>query len=448
MLRRLITLALALAFVAAPALAQQKYEAKWESLDKRPTPAWFQEAKFGIFIHFGVYSVPGWAPKGKYAEWYWKNMETEKKKETLAFHNKTYGEKFKYQDFAPMFKAEMFDPAEWADIFQRAGARYVVLTSKHHEGFCLWPNAQAWNWNSVDVGPHRDICKELTDAVRAKGLKMGFYFSLYEWYNPLYKSDLGKYVDQHMIPQIKDLVTRYQPSLLWTDGEWDHPSSAWKAEEILAWLFNEAPNRDEIAIDDRWGKETRGVHGGYYTTEYFKVHGKEVSAYDKPWEECRGIGASFGVNRNENLEDYQSRDSLIKMLVEIVSRGGNLLLDIGPNADGTIPVIMEERLLQMGEWLKLNGEAVYGTQAGPLKDLGWGRTTAKGDKLFIHILEWPKNNAIQLPRMERAIKSACMLADSAKTPLKVEASANGATIQVLPEFKDTAATVVALELAQ
>jgi alpha-L-fucosidase len=447
MLKRFAALALLVACMAAPALAAgEKYEANWTSLDKRPTPAWFQDAKFGIFIHWGLYSVPGWAPKGKYAEWYWKNMETEKKKETLAFHNKTYGEKFKYQDFAPMFKAEMFDPAEWADIFQRAGAKYIVLTSKHHEGFCLWPNPQAWNWNSVDVGPHRDLCKDLTDAVKAKGLKMGFYYSLYEWYNPLYKSDMKAYVSQHMIPQIKDLVTRYQPSILWTDGEWEHPSQAWKAEEALAWLFNDSPVKDEVAINDRWGKETRGVHGGYYTTEYFKVHGKEVSAYDRPWEECRGIGASFGVNRNENLEDYQSRDSLVKMLVEIVSRGGNLLLDIGPNADGTIPVIMEERLLQLGEWLKANGEAVYGTQAGPLKDLGWGRTTAKGNKLYVHILDWPKDNVIKLAGLKGTVKSATMLADAAKTPLKLDKAENALTIHVLPEFKDTAATVVALEL--
>ena len=145
-----------------------------------------------------------------------------------------------YQDFAPMFKAEHFDPAQWADLFKQAGARYVVLTSKHHEGFPLWPSEQSWNWNSVDIGPHRDLCGDLSTAVKEAGLHMGFYFSLYEWFNPLYRSNLEQYVDNHMIPQMKDLVTRYEPDIFWPDGEWDHPSEKWKSTEFLAWLYNES----------------------------------------------------------------------------------------------------------------------------------------------------------------------------------------------------------------
>ncbi len=167
-------------------------------------PQWFEDSKFGIFIHWGVYSVPSWGPTGdsigvydKYSEWYWnKLMNTESKvnKYFKQFHLKTYGPNFKYQDFAPMFKAELFNPDDWAGLFKKAGARYVVLTSKHHEGFTLWPSAQSWNWNSVDVGPHRDLCGDLTASVKKEGLHMGFYYSLYEWYNPVYKTDLESYV--------------------------------------------------------------------------------------------------------------------------------------------------------------------------------------------------------------------------------------------------------------
>ena len=370
---RLTILLLALSPLAAWA---EKYEANWKSLDARPIPGWFDEAKFGIFIHWGVYSVPAWGLKGSYAEWYWDALQ-KKDSPTSIFHNKTYGPNFKYQDFASRFTAELFEPDQWADIFARSGARYVVLTSKHHEGFCLWPNADSWNWNSVDAGPHRDLCGDLAKAVRAKGLKMGFYYSLYEWFNPIYRMDFPRFVREHFHPQFKDLVKRYQPSLIFADGEWDHTSAEWKSEELLAWLYNESPCREEVVIDDRWGKDTRSRHGGYYTTEYGEVGGGTELNAARKFEECRGIGASFGYNRNETIDDYQSVYGLVCVLVNLVSKGGNLLLDIGPTGDGRIPVIMQQRLVELGEWLKVNGEGIYGTH--PWKVTAEGPTRpAKG----------------------------------------------------------------------
>ncbi|MBP9902957.1 MAG: alpha-L-fucosidase [Verrucomicrobiota bacterium] len=366
---------LVLSVCATPAVGQ-KYEPNWKSLDSRPIPGWFDDAKFGIFIHWGVYSVPAWGAKGSYAEWYWDAMQN-KNGATWKFHVQHYGEQFKYQDFAPKFTAELFEPDQWADLFVRAGARYVVLTSKHHEGFCLWPNADSWNWNSVDQGPHRDLCGDLAKAVRARGLKMGFYYSLYEWFNPVYQMDFPRFVREHFHPQFKDLVNRYQPSLIFADGEWAHSSSEWKSEELLAWLFNESPGRDEVVIDDRWGKDTRSRHGGYFTTEYGEVGGDTKLNADRKFEECRAIGASFGYNRNETIDDYQSAYGLVCLLVNLVAKGGNLLLDIGPTADGRIPVIMQQRLVEMGDWLRVNGEAIYGTQ--PWKVHGEGPTQpAKG----------------------------------------------------------------------
>ncbi len=209
------------------------YRPTWESLDSRPNPKWYEEAKFGIFIHWGVYSVPAWGAKGEYAEWYWHEM-ADKNGPTWKFHVQTYGENFKYQDFVPGFTAKLFDPERWAKLFARSGARYVVLTSKHHEGFCPGPSVLSWNWNSADAGPHRDLLGGLTKAGRARGLKMGFYYSLYEWFNPLYLSDVSRYVDEHMLPQLKDAVERYKPSLIFADGERDHPSDVWKSREFLA----------------------------------------------------------------------------------------------------------------------------------------------------------------------------------------------------------------------
>ncbi len=348
-----------LLLIAAPlATIGATYEANWKSLDARPIPGWFDDAKFGIFIHWGLYSVPAWGPKGSYSEWYWDAMQNTNGA-TWKFHLKNYGPNFKYQDFAPQFRAELFEPDQWADIFSRSGARYVVLTSKHHEGFCLWPNADSWNWNSVDVGPHRDLCGDLAKSVRARGLKMGFYYSLYEWFHPVYQMDFPRFVREHFHPQFKDLVMRYKPSLIFADGEWAHTSAEWRSEELLAWLYNESPCREEVVIDDRWGKDTRSVHGGYYTTEYGEVGGDAKLGAARKFEECRGIGASFGYNRNETIDEYQSAYGLVCLLVNLVSKGGNLLLDIGPTADGRIPDVMQDRLVEMGKWLKVNGEAIY-----------------------------------------------------------------------------------------
>jgi alpha-L-fucosidase len=392
----------------------QTYQPLWSSLDKRPVPGWFENSKFGIFIHWGVYSVPAWGPRGdsigvydKYAEWYWYKLVVPNKvqKYFQSFHNKTYGPDFRYQDFAPMFRAELFEPGRWAELFKKSGARYVVLTSKHHDGFTLWPSAQSWNWNSVDIGPHRDLCGDLSVAVKNAGLHMGFYYSLYEWFNPLYRSDVGKYVDQHMIPQMKDLVTRYKPDILFTDGEWEHPSKVWKSEEFLAWLFNESPVKENIVVNDRWGSETRSRHGGYFTTEYGLVGDREGIDNDepRPWEECRGIGTSFGYNRTEDLSDYSTTDQLIKLLVSTVAAGGNLNLDIGPAADGTIPVIMQERLMDMGKWLERNGEAIYNTRAfiTAKKEMSVNPETNKtmfftrnGNVLYVILTKWPAKDII------------------------------------------------------
>lgn len=357
-------LAVLLLFMASLLATGQpkKYEPNWASLDSRPLPSWFEDAKFWIFIHWGPYSVSAWAPKGMYSEWYqyWLKQND---KAVNEYHNKTYGKDFSYYNFGEQFKAPDYQPDQWAKLIESSGAKYVVLTSKHHDGYALWPSKEASiaysrPWNSMDSGAKRDLAGEFAAAIRKTNLKLGFYYSLFEWYNPLWLRDKDKFVEQHYFPQVKDLVIRYKPDILWTDGEWERSDKEWRSEEFLAWLYNESPVGDKVIVNDRWGKDTRKKHGGYYTTEYaadFKAN--------KPWEECRGIGFSFGYNRNEDIQDYNTAQTLVLMLVNIVSNGGNLLLDIGPQADGKIPPVMQERLQEIGAWMKINGEAIYGTRS-------------------------------------------------------------------------------------
>ena len=372
------------------------YENNWQSLNSRPVPKWFGEAKFGIFIHWGLYSVPAYTGRGEYAEWYMRQIENPNHPARI-FHNKTYGPNFRYEDFVKGFTAELFDANEWAQLFKKAGAKYINLVSKHHDGYCLYPTAYQWNWNSWETGPHRDFCMELREALEGTGVKFGVYHSVYEWFNPIYLRNPEEYALTHLHPMLKELITKYEPWTLFTDGEWDHPSEVWHSTEFLQWLYNESPVRDTIVPNDRWGKETRGHLGGNFTTEYGMIEGGkriEDIVLDRPFEECRGIGKSFGLNRIEGVDDYLSAKELLTMLCELVSKGGNFLLNIGPAADGTIPVIMQERLLQMGKWLEVNGEAIYSSEVytkKPQKDIFY---TKKGETVYATMTKYPFGSVV------------------------------------------------------
>ncbi len=183
------------------------------------------------------------------------------------------------------------------------------------------------------------------------------YYSLYEWFNPLWKKDQKKYAVEHMWPQAQYLINTYQPDVFWTDGDWDASAETWKSKELLAWMYNESPVKDKVVTYDRWGSGIRFKHGAVYTPEYQP----DLDFADHAWEESRGMGFSYGYNREEDAWDYNSTQSLVLQLIDKVSRGGNFLLDIGPDEHGKIPPIMQERLLQIGDWLKVNGEAIYNT---------------------------------------------------------------------------------------
>ncbi len=395
--------------ISIMSLSAKDYEPTWESLDSRPTPQWYKDAKFGIFIHWGLYSVPAWGPKGSYAEWYLNGLNSGDSAR-LKYHEENYGQDFPYRDFIKLFKAEKYEPDKWANLFKESGAKYVVLTSKHHDGFCLWPSAESNGYNSVDGAAKKDLLGDLNKAVKNSGLKSGFYYSLYEWDNEDYPTNVPIYVNDHMLPQFKDVVQRYEPSIIFADGEWDRNSQEWRSEEFLAWLYNESNAPEDVVVNDRWGGETRFKHGGYYSTEYDPNSGSMNEEFiRRGWEECRGIGKSFGYNRNENLEDYNTSEELIRLLVDIVSRGGNLLLNIGPKADGTIPEIMVDRLKDIGVWLDKNGEGIYETTVNRITQSNNGKvkyTLSKDRKSLYAFIENISNgdltlNGIQATGMER-----------------------------------------------
>jgi alpha-L-fucosidase len=338
-----------------------QYQANWESLDSRQVPQWYNNARFGIFIHWGVYSVPAFCSKGNYSEWY-QNTLTGGDSATTQYHRKKFGDRT-YYDLAKDFKAELFNPDEWAKVFEQSGAKYIVLTSKHHDGYALWPSKEAsrdrgFAWNAAEIGPHRDLLGDLFKAVRKTCVRAGMYYSLYEWYNPMWLKDRSKYVTEHMWPQMKELVNTYQPDVIFTDGEWDAPAETWKSQEFLSWLYSESVIKDKVVTYDRWGSGIRFKHGAVYTPEYQP----DLDVEGHAWEESRGMGYSYGYNRDEDAWDYNSSQSLVLQLIDKASRGGNFLLDIGPDEHGKIPPIMQERLLQIGDWLKINGEAIYGTE--------------------------------------------------------------------------------------
>jgi len=425
--------------------SQARYQASWESLDARPMPEWFNEAKFGIFVVWGPYSVPAWKDRG-YSEWYGNHMRR-KGSPTQKFHERVYGADFKYEQFAEMFTAELWDPDFWADLFVRSGAKYVVTTANYHDGFCLYPSeydgtANTDKWNSTEVGPMRDLLGELNAAGEKRGLKMGIYYSLYEWYHPLWLEDRDRYVTEKFHPQFKEVVTKYKPPVIFLDGDWEMDYKRWRSEELAAWLFNDSPVADYVVVNDRWGK-CRGQHGSYYESEY----GGGSGWIDHPWQEDRGIGHSYGYNRNETIDDYDSAEGLIRMLSKVCGNGGNYLLDVGPTADGRIPVIMQERLLQIGDWLNVNGEAIYGSAGSPFRPrkFDWGTCTLKPGKLYLHV--WGlRSGEIELPGLTNKPKTVYMLADKSKQPLAAKHDESGLSIRLPDELPGEAVSIIVVEI--
>lgn len=379
---------------------KKHYSGTWDSVRTHEVPDWYDDCKFGIFIHWGLYSVPAYAPRtwelgevpgdetwfcnNPYAEWYYNSVNVGQGP-SYEHHKKVYGEDFAYENFADMWKAEKWNPDEWAELFKEAGAGYVVLVTKHHDGFCLFPSEYT-DYNSVKRGPKRDITGELTRAVRNQGMRMGTYYSgIIDWRfanDPIYREEdnfdnacpTAAYADYAYL-QSKELIDRYEPSVFWNDIGW--PRQGVNAlPRLLSHYYNTV---EEGVVNDRFN----GLYHDYTTKEY--KYGE--STRDEKWETCRGMGLSFGYNAEEGDDKIISVPDFIRLLVETVSNNGNLLINIGPKADGTIPQEQVNRLKQIGKWLKVNGEGIYGTRCSKREnelredvDLFY---TRKEDDLFV-----------------------------------------------------------------
>jgi len=391
----------AVAVLLSAGLCSCQYQPTWESIDSRPLPEWYDQAKFGIFIHWGVFSVPSFG-----SEWFWYFWQNKKWQPYVNFMKKNYPPGFQYTDFAPMFTAEFFDPKEWTEIFASSGAKYIVLTTKHHEGYTLWGSKYSWNWNAVDVGPKRDLVGEMADALRANSdLRLGLYHSLFEWFNPLWQQDAANifttntFVTTKTMPELYEIVNKYKPEVIWSDGDVEAPDTYWNSTGFLAWLYNESPVRETVVTNDRWGKDCVCKHGGYYTCDDRFQPGHLMP---HKWENCMTIDQhSWGYRREAPLKDYLTIEQLVQTLVETVSCGGNLLMNVGPTHDGRISPIFEERLRQMGQWLKVNGEAIYNTTAWrEQKDnvtAGVWYTARPQEKAFFAIFfDWPLDGTLVL----------------------------------------------------
>ncbi|MHA1452716.1 MAG: alpha-L-fucosidase [Promethearchaeota archaeon] len=424
------------------------------SIKTHKVPDWFHNAKLGIFIHWGLYSVPAFAEITKsfgeimetetlgsqfahnpYSEWYLNSLRIEGTK-TYEYHQKEYGPDFKYEDFAPIFNEEIkkWNPEEMANIFQQAGAKYVVLVTKHHDGFTMWksdcpnPNPGKQNYHAS-----RDIVGELTNAVDNLGMKMALYYSgKIDWsFDEYFIKDIPTMLDNEpRQPEYPDysqnhwyeLIRKYKPWILWNDI--GYPKNADKLK-LFADYFNENP---EGLINDLWIQmpawvrrlirrpriskfitkianlyvEKRRKSGKSVESPYNPLYDFSTPEYqteseikDYKWETCRGLGNSFGYNKQEKEENYLSPKELIHQLIDVVSKNGNLLINIGPKADGTIPVIQKKLILDLGAWLKINGEAIYGTRSWKIPEAISKegipiRFTTKEYEMFMILLDKPE----------------------------------------------------------
>ena len=394
---------------------------------------WFREAKFGLFIHWGVYSMIG------REEWARQILQIPLKE---------------YQYYADNFNPVEFDPDAWAALAKDAGVKYIIITSKHHDGFSIFDSAYT-DYDVMKAKYGKDILGPLAASCRKAAIPLGFYYSIMDWHHPDYLprrgwetgrsvkgADFGRYMD-FATNQLKELVTKYDPAVLWFDGEWEHSNEEQRAFANGKMLLGMKP---ALLINDRLFKREPG-YGDFGTPEnYVPATGvRNPDGTERLWEACYTMNWNgWGYNRYET--EFHSSSQLIRQLIEIVSKGGNLLLNVGPQPDGRIQADFAARLRRMGEWLKTNGEAIYGTTASIFERLPFfGRCTVKGTKLYIHVMGWPADGKIRLPGLKTDVKNAYFLTGPGR-PLSFRRAAKDVIITLPERERDPDATVVTVEL--
>jgi alpha-L-fucosidase len=417
---------------AYPAVVKQETPAEHDARLK-----WFREARFGIFIHWGVYSAlaGSWQGRPVTAEW---------------IMNRAKISVADYKEQAKNFTASKYDPQAWAQLAEDAGAKYVVITAKHHEGFTLYGSAYS-DWNAVKAsGAHRDLLQPLVDALRGRGIKFGAYYSQsQDWVNPggskgkvqpwdvAQNGDFDDYLHNVSMPQVHEILERYHPDILWWDTEYQMTPERAKP------FFDLTMSYPNLIINSRLGG---GVLGDFRTSEQ-RIPASAMLG--RQLEVNMTINDSWGYNANDT--HWKSARLLIRNLSDIASKDGNYLLNIGPTAEGVIPQPEVERLLAIGRWLKVNGEAIYATRGGPYNDpFPWGRTTQRawpgdGSTLFLHIWDWPADGTILLPGIRELARSGRLLANGAKVTATL--TPEGLSVKLPGSVPDLDVSVAALEFA-
>jgi alpha-L-fucosidase len=392
---------------------------------------WWREARFGMFIHWGIYSVPAGVHRGKemgprIGEWIQHEMKI-----PVA----------EYAAYATQFNPVKYDADAWVRLAKEAGMKYIVITSKHHDGFALFKSA-ASSFNLVDGTPFkRDALKELAAACQKYGIKLGFYYSqAQDWHHaggaargghwdPAQDGDMTAYIQKVAVPQVREILTNYGPiAILW----WDTPDGMTRARaDLLAPLLKLQPG---IVTNNRLG-------GGYMGDTETPENRVPATGYARDWELCMTMNNTWGFKSYDH--DWKSGEQLIRQLVDTASKGGNLLLNVGPTSEGEIPAPSVERLKQIGAWMKQHSESVYGTTASPFKRLSWGRASQKPDKLYLNVFYWPKDGSLVVP-MRSGAKRAYLLGAKDRD-LPFTASATGLRIKVPANAPDPISTVIVLE---
>ena len=395
-----------------------------------PKMQWWRDAKFGMFIHWGLYSVPAgkWGENTNYGEWI---MHSAKIPRTT------------YSALTKEFNPTQFNAEEWVKLAKAAGQKYMVITSKHHDGFAMF-GSKASTYNIVDATPFkRDVLKELAEACRKHGMKLGFYYSqAQDWFHPggavsgnkdwdsSHVGSMDKYIDEIALPQVKEILSNYgDVAILW----WDTPMNMTKS--MTQKLADVAKQYPQLITNNRLGA---GMGGDLETPEQF------IPATGFPgrnWEVCMTMNGHWGFNAWDDR--WKTTKELTQKLVDIVSKGGNFLLNVGPNAYGVIPVVCQQNLLEIGEWLKLNGESIYGTTSSPFPFLSWGRATRKGQVIYLHVFDWPSNGQLVVP-LGNKINRAYLLEDKNKN-LKIVASKSSNQLQLPGYAPDKMSSVIAIE---
>jgi alpha-L-fucosidase len=444
-----LTTVMSATIAPAPALAQGGVVETAAQKDARM--AWWRDAQFGMFIHWGAYSVPAGVYHGErvpgIGEWIMNNSKVPISE---------------YEQFVRAFNPTQYDAQQWVRTAKEAGMKYIILTSKHHDGFALF-DSKVSSYDMVDASPYkRDALKALADAAHAQGLRFGVYYSIMDWHHPDaqapnapdYNSRTAKnpnfkrYVESYMKPQLKELLTQYPNiDVLWFDGEWIADWSDEQGRELYAYLKAIKPS---LIINNRVGHSRQGMAGmsaNHDAPGDFGTPEQQVPATGLPgidWETCMTMNDTWGFKSFD--DGWKDTRTLVRTMIDAASKGGNFLLNVGPTSAGVIPPESVARLREMGKWMQANGESIYATTASPYGAPAWGRYTAKPGRVYAQVFDWPKDRQLALTGVTTKPRAAYLLAD--KKPLVIEESGSGFVVRLPAAGPSAIASVLVLETGE